>query len=513
MTPSGGFQFALTALPSNTNYFTNISLVRTSQVTAYQGGQIFNPDYLALINGVKVMRFMDWSNVNNEFHGFNASGNTVANGATSATLSSAWNYPSQTRNMYCMNGQTVTATFAAGSTAITWTPALTSALSTSYTISGKSGSQGCNNFYIDWLDTWSQRSLPTNFSWVGNQGVPYEVMIDLCNQLGCDCWIPAPLFATPSYLTSFHGLIANGTGITSGYSALSNNFWSEISNEVWNGAFTQANVAVIWSNIVFPNAAGLSGTIFNAGNYRGYLASVNASIAQSVWGSNFSRCKPMIACQAATYGTYGDQSGQLGTGAWVAQGSTGGYVGPATNYPIKACAIAPYFPGGQTNYADSNTILAQSDGGVSYLEQCFTTNVMTGGSSPGTLSSVPSGGWYAQTLSWLAGYINEFATNYPSIIVVCYEGGQQLGYNGSYASYPSLQTQWEALCVTVNRSSFMGTTYTNYLNYWLSVKSAGAVNCLFNDVYGPGQYAWGAWESTYEPTADSPKAVAIGAFI
>jgi hypothetical protein len=224
----------------------------------------------------------------------------------------------------------------------------------------------------------------------------------------------------------------------------------------------------------------------------------------------------MIACQIASSGTYGDQSGQLGSNYWTTQGVVGGYTGPATNYPIKACAVAPYFPadgGDQMSATDFTVLSEQSDGGLNYLGQCFTSNVMSGGSNPGTtLSSVPAGGWYPQAIGYLTSYLTEFATHYPAIVVVCYEGGQQMFSN--YLLTGAQFTAWNNLAVSINRNSFMGSLYSTYLGHWGAVKPNGSVNCLYNDVgiYGGGG-AFGAIESTYEPTTDSPKWQAIQAFI
>lgn len=46
------------------DYVRNISIVRTDRLQAHAAGALFNPDWLALIDGFEVLRFMDWSETN-----------------------------------------------------------------------------------------------------------------------------------------------------------------------------------------------------------------------------------------------------------------------------------------------------------------------------------------------------------------------------------------------------------------------------------------------------------------
>lgn len=43
----------------------NISVVREDQIALFEAGEVFNPDWLALLDGVSLVRFMDWMATNN----------------------------------------------------------------------------------------------------------------------------------------------------------------------------------------------------------------------------------------------------------------------------------------------------------------------------------------------------------------------------------------------------------------------------------------------------------------
>ncbi len=95
--------------------------------------------------------------------------------------------------------------------------------------------------YMDWqhtnnnpMVTWSQRPIPTQASYGGNRGVPYEVIIQLANQTKKDIWICVPHAADNDFITQMATLFKNelDPDIT---------IYLEYSNEVWNWIFSQAN--------------------------------------------------------------------------------------------------------------------------------------------------------------------------------------------------------------------------------------------------------------------------------
>lgn len=95
--------------------------------------------------------------------------------------------------------------------------------------------------FMDWGHTnnnpnvnWSDRLTPGNFTYGGENGVPYEIMIQLANQTGKDVWICVPHAASNDYITQMATLFRNqlNPGLK---------IYLEYSNEVWNWIFSQAH--------------------------------------------------------------------------------------------------------------------------------------------------------------------------------------------------------------------------------------------------------------------------------
>lgn len=81
---------------------------------------------------------------------------------------------------------------------------------------------------VDWKD----RAQLSNYTWSTNKGVPYEVMIDLCNRLNADMWICVPYNASNNYIRELATLIKNQLNP-------SLKIYVEYSNENWNWMFGQ----------------------------------------------------------------------------------------------------------------------------------------------------------------------------------------------------------------------------------------------------------------------------------
>jgi hypothetical protein len=94
--------------------------------------------------------------------------------------------------------------------------------------------------FMDWGATngspeehWADRCKPADAHYGGSKGVPYEVMVDLCNEMDKDMWVCVPHMATDDYVTQLAILIRDR--LESG-----RRVWIEYSNEVWNWQFEQA---------------------------------------------------------------------------------------------------------------------------------------------------------------------------------------------------------------------------------------------------------------------------------
>jgi len=95
--------------------------------------------------------------------------------------------------------------------------------------------------FMDWgatnnnpVSQWSQRTPTSNFTYAGDAGVPYEMMIKLANELQKDPWICIPHQANNEFINNLATLFRD---------SLDGNLkvYLEYSNEVWNWIFGQAH--------------------------------------------------------------------------------------------------------------------------------------------------------------------------------------------------------------------------------------------------------------------------------
>jgi hypothetical protein len=478
-----GLIIAITASTAG-NHLHNLSIVQTSLVSSFNSGAIFHPTFLATVQNYKSFRFMEWKNAINQAAGVTFTAAPSA-GATSLSLSTAWNYPSGTYSLYfypasqtAPQSESKAATFTAGSTSVTWTGGLIS--------NGYQSYGGVDVHY-----PWAKRALPSNVNYTGQDGVPIEVALALCNTVGANCWLNIPLTYSDSDIQSFAALVINGTGAQSGYSALNSglNFYVELSNEIWNSGNQNYYVAGVLGYQLW-GAAQSASSYFSQNsftlNWYAMKVAQMASDLQTALGSSFSRCIPIFGAQA---GNTTAASYSLSAPFWT----TG--TGPPSSYPIKAIAIAPYFGGGPSS-ADATTMT----GVATPLDDFFATLYsQTGTSANGghVYSSIPSGGWLGAVEAQFINPWIPFVASYPGMTLVAYEGGQSF-YPNSSGTAPG----WPALVTSAQRDPRMATAYTNYLNYWKTNVGATSAN-IFNvytdvdtiSVFG----AWGTLESVMQP--------------
>ncbi len=82
------------------------------------------------------------------------------------------------------------------------------------------------------LQHWSERCRPGDAHYGGGKGIPYELMIDLCNRTNKDMWVCVPHMATDDYVTRLATMIRDTLKPEL-------RVWIEYSNEVWNSMFSQ----------------------------------------------------------------------------------------------------------------------------------------------------------------------------------------------------------------------------------------------------------------------------------
>jgi hypothetical protein len=79
---------------------------------------------------------------------------------------------------------------------------------------------------------WNERAKLSSYTWATNKGVPYEVMIDLCNKLHSDMWICVPYIADNDFIRQLALLLKNNLDP-------SLKIYVEYGNENWNWMFGQ----------------------------------------------------------------------------------------------------------------------------------------------------------------------------------------------------------------------------------------------------------------------------------
>jgi len=340
--------------------------------------------------------------------------------------------------------------------------------------------------------SWANRAQPSNAFWSLQGGVPLEVIVSLCNKLQTNCHLNVPLMYSDSDIKAMAQLVMSGTNMQSGYSGLATPLTAsfELSNEVWNGAFAQYDVAASLGSFTWPTQPGGNSNYNWNRNYFGMRTAQMASDLQAAVGTTlFARVIPVLGAQVATTDS---ALSALKAPYWSS--------GPASNYPIKAIAVAPYW-GNNPSAADCTAMTGQSDGGLSDF---FATLTSQSGSSGYTYSSVPTGGYLGQVEGMIKSYA-AMMSSYPSMKLIAYEGGQNF-----YATNSGTCPGWVSLITAAERDTRMGTAYTDYLHYWQSTVGGtnANVNNIFNDVFPFSQYGmWGLLESvmqTVTPLASAP---------
>lgn len=507
-----GIRFAMTSTGGTGSHMTNISVVETSLVSQFNAGAIFHPNYIASLANLSCFRFMERMRTNilssfpSEMQAFSTASGTINAGATNLTMSENWPNATSTRTIYFIDGTQRTAVFTANSTYVDWSAdsrgGIPNALTQTYC-----GQNFYCNFSVSYHDTWSQRSLPSNCFWSLAAGEPLEISIALCNQLNAHAWLNMPLSAPYSYMTSFAQALYNGTGLQSGFSPLNSGLraYMEFSNEIWNfgtGNYARAGSfgAAIWPSHYNDNL--YTGNTGWCQNFFGMQTAQMANIFSTVLGSNFSsRCTIVLGAKGADVSW---AQNELATAYWTS--AVNGLTGPASNYQITGCAIAPYWMLQYPTQSSVTTMTNQSDGGLTYLFELMTTNVMSDGTSFASDPACPSNGWIGTAESWATNHLTEVLNSYPSIKLLAYEGTQNLA--PGLSATPS---GWDTLQEAAQIDSRMGTQYKNYFHWWYTNvgNTTANMNCVFTSCTPRGNKSWGIIEDTRQTFSAQPKWAAL----
>jgi hypothetical protein len=313
--------------------------------------------------------------------------------------------------------------------------------------------------YMDWNRTnnntitkWTARSVPSDFLWGSDAGVPYEYQIKLSNELGQDLWLTVPHLADDSYVQHLAGLVKQQ--LSPGLRV-----WVEYSNEIWNPTFQQYNYA---NDVLRP----LYGVDNSLQAYGRRSAEIFDIFSQQF--NDPSRVVRVIAGQAAN--------------SWVLDQEL---IGATVGGVLKAdvAAIAPYFT------ADIDQLYQQHLLGTVDLDQVFAE--------------------LDQNIDALATSIvaNRNTAASRGLPLAAYEGGQsivaRLGAQHNDADFVALLTE-------INHDPRMGQLYTHLLDKWYG--AGGQTFAFFNDMGTSSK--WGAWGLQEDYTdGDSVKLRAVRQYL
>lgn len=310
--------------------------------------------------------------------------------------------------------------------------------------------------------TWATRTLPTDDQWGLGNGVPFEIMIDLCNELGANPWICIPHLADDDFVRNLAQLLS--TRLHSGLTP-----YVEYSNETWNGVYPQAS----WVQQQ-GLSLGLSTNQYQAGvRFYSQRAVAIFAIFEQVYGGT-GRFTRVLGTQYSN--TFVSTTALTWQNAWQ---------------HVDALAVAPYFelPNGHTSP------LAPVGGYTSVAPLEADVLSLIDDTSPGSSTVMP--GLRAQTRAQAA-----IARQY-GLKLVAYEGGQSL-VGGPVAS--------TALCASANHDPGMATLYQHLMAHWMA--DGGGMFVLFENVRrDAGDGTWAARQFFDETPAQEPKWQAILDFV
>lgn len=308
-----------------------------------------------------------------------------------------------------------------------------------------------------------------------------EYMIELANILGADPWFCIPMQASDNFVTQWAQTIKN---------MLNPNLKVrvELSNEVWNTGFSQAQEAV------------------TLGQQSGVLGNTNNNDRPAYYGYRSAEIHNLFESE---FDSGGDSPDLIKVVAWQAASTwhTENYVIPyyklpfGANYVPDEIAIAPYF-GGRLGWV-SEVVNGQT---INYSDEVINwdLNDLFNELEFGTVFN--GQGSIQQSLDWTNNYL-DLINNENIASLSLYEGGQHLATTGPLHGTPIVD-----LFIDANRDQRMGDMYTIYLNS-LKNMGVGAI-ALFNSesIYNTSG-SWGLKNYIGQPQNEAPKYVAFSNFI
>lgn len=390
----------------------NLALVRADRAAAQATGEIFNPDWLARIEGVRGLRFMDWMATNN---------------ATLATV--------------------------------------------------------------------AEMPKATDYSWARN-GVPVEVMMALANRLKADPWLTLPHAASDDLVRAYAAVVK--AQLDPGLRV-----WVELSNEVWNPQFAQAQ----WADAMGRERWGQDATWLQFYGLR--AAEVMGVFAESMGGTD--RMVRVISTQTGVKGAEVDiltapllvaEGGKPPAESFDAYAVTGyfsGLLGAEHKLPAVRGWIAESEAAAREKAAADGLTGAEAEAFVTANRFDLAIDRAAAELRNGASTGVPED-TLQQVLTEILPYHATVAAKH-GLTLVMYEGGTHVVGYGPAVDDPLLTDFFIAL----NFSPEMGALYADLLAGWTRV-SDQPFNA-FVDVYRPNK--WGSWGALRHLWDDNPRWTAL----
>ncbi|MCU0801276.1 MAG: hypothetical protein MUD11_05780 [Rhodobacteraceae bacterium] len=336
--------------------------------------------------------------------------------------------------------------------------------------------------FMDWMATnnatlsaAADRPRPEDFTF-SNTGAPIEVMVALANELDADPWFTLPHQATDELVKLYADYVRDN--LEPGRKA-----WVELSNEVWNGQFTQAGWAAEQAKARWgQDDAGVQ-----------YYALRAAEVAD-IWAAAFgdqadTRLVRVIATQT---GWYGLEEQILSAPLVMAEGRAA----PATHF--DAYAVTGYFSallGTEDKVAQIRQWLVDSAAADPDAPYAMATARAAQELRDGSVTGDPTDS-LKSVVTELLPYHADVAQKY-GLRLVMYEGGTHVVGYGPQVD----DAEVTAFFTHFNYTPEMAALYAILLAEW--AKLTDAPFNAFVDVYAPGK--WGSWGAMRHLGDENPR--------
>ena len=314
--------------------------------------------------------------------------------------------------------------------------------------------------FMDWMRTnnspqseWRDRPHVEDATYSTDKGVPLELMLALANRVQANPWFNMPIQVTDEYMSEFARMVKD---------QLNPNLrvYVELSNEVWNWQFQQAQYALQQGKARWGEDKSDAYM-----QWYGMRAWQMSDLWKRAFGNQRDRIVSMIGTQTVWRGL---ETAALDCPLWVAEGHA------PCHENSDAYAIAGYFSGNlnqNENQAPVEALINQPDGG---FEKAF-MQMERGGvvTAHGYNDSLPG-------VSDLFAYHLNVAKQ-RNLHLVVYEGGQHL--------VSADNEKLTDFFIALNRHPRMGELYSQLLQRWRDAEGTLFMN--FSDIGRPSR--WGSW--------------------